>query len=158
MSLPYGNFAQLTGISPYPAESVRASAPPAAPANNLESYYELGMQLLQRQMQMMQQQQASQPAMLQATPGSLNLGNDQLTSGFDMNWLDQRLAAGSANGASIQKPAGGGGGRKSGGDDYIPAEHPEDRIAGSERLKDGFWNKARDFSGWGANNKFGFGR
>lgn len=156
MSLIYGNFQNMMGLGlqqPAPAMPDFASLQ----SNQMGMYMQLGQEMVQRQMaamqQAFQQMQAMQPP-TQPDGQSLNLGNNMLASGFDMNWLSQRLAAGSANGASIKGLGGGGGG----GEDYVPSEHPEDRIAGSERLKDGFWNKTKDLMGWGANNKFGFGR
>jgi hypothetical protein len=68
----------------------------------LQHYMQLGQELIQRraqQMQMQSQMQA-QPRMQGPTPTPSNYQSN-LTSGFDLNWLDQRLAAGSANGARI---------------------------------------------------------
>lgn len=68
-------------------------------------YTQIGQQILERQMAQMQMQQQqsrvvagqqaeSAPAQSMGTQGSL-------TSGFDADWLNKRLSAGSANGAGI---------------------------------------------------------
>lgn len=78
-------------------------------------YGRLGEQLmqLQRQQQQMAAQQAAQQQIM-PPEGQLGLSAPNIVDGFDMNWLSQRLAAGSANGAKITGMAGGpkGGGKK----------------------------------------------
>jgi hypothetical protein len=133
----------------------------------MQYYFQLGQQLLQQQMAM-QQQMASQMGQMQGNSGggnnpldnSLNLGaTGMLTSNFDPNWLASRLSAGSANGAKIGGiTSGGGGGGGSGGEGWEDQGPPDNTTAGDSRIKGGFWNKTKDFFGWGKNNKFGFGR
>jgi hypothetical protein len=129
----------------------------------MQYYFELGQQLLQQQMAMQRQLQP-QMAMPQAggsaapATDSFDLGSTGLlTGGFDPNWLASRLAAGSANGASIQSGSkGGGGGQRQ--ESWESEGPPDNTTAGDVRLKSGGWNRTKDFFGWGANNKMGFGR
>lgn len=160
MSIIYGNFQQMMGLGGLGQE-------PVSDADQRMRYYmELGRDIAVRKANeslMAAQQQAAlsaqmmgqQPPTVGGSDNSLQLGNTLLSMGFDPNWLSQRLSAGSANGAKIGGMTSGGGG---GGEDYVPSEHPEDRIAGKERLQGGFGAKFKDFFGVGANNRFGFGR
>jgi len=96
------------------------------PDNQFKQYFELGQQMLQRQQMMMQQQQMAaqgQPVPMQqmgdASGGSLNLGNNMLTAGFDPSWLASRINAASAHGAAI------GGMGKNPGQSAVPEKTPE---------------------------------
>lgn len=129
---PYGNVDTEAGGTgqPFPATpsagNVMSDTAPinnalgygrsyAAPqADPMQYYFQLGQQMLQQQAQLQQQMAQQQGS---GMDNSFDVGaNPMLTAGFDPNWLTQRLAAGSANGASIQKMGGdgmmGGGGKK----------------------------------------------
>lgn len=65
---------------------------------NMDFYRQLGQQLLSAMQPPAQQAQEEMP-----------FSRGSLTEGFNMNWLSERLVAGSANGAKISGMLGGGG-------------------------------------------------
>lgn len=93
---------QGTGEGAFNFEDFFQNLPRPAQQPKLDYYQQLGQQLRSALEGPAQQQQA--PA----------LSSGSLTTDFDMDWLSQRLAAGSANGAKIGGMEGGfGGGGKS---------------------------------------------
>lgn len=115
MMTPYGNVdTEMGGIGqPFPDSPITGNrqsdtanynsmagyGSPQPASDPMRYYFELGQQLLQQQQAMQQQVDSGQ--MPAAPASSLNLGNQMLTAGYDPDWLTQRIAAASVDGAKI---------------------------------------------------------
>lgn len=100
-SFIYGNQLQMMGLG---MQGGGAATPtPTIMGGDMNYYMQLGQQMMQKQMASQQQQipQQQAPPMVAPDDEGSGFGSPQLTAGFDNNWLSQRLAAGSANGAKI---------------------------------------------------------